>query len=119
MQEAKILTELITKVGKTKKCYCRTLFSQVRKTLSQTEKLLRHQMEELEKRDETVAKWLYENYYRLEETAKNDVLSVKRVKLLCSCRKIPVVYSFFDYVLENTTKLSKEDICEILRLCNE
>lgn len=120
MLEAQIITELITGIGKTKKCCCRTFFGVVGKTLSQTGKMLYSQSGDFVKdRDETVYKWLYENYYRLEETLRNDMLSLGRIKLLCSREKIPVVYQVFDYICVKNPELCEEDICEIFRLCNE
>ena len=120
MLEPNTISDLFANAGKTKKHSCKALFRNVRKKLSETRRMLYQKKDYGSFNDEEeVLRWLSENYSRLEECVKNDMLVLKTLRVLCRKGRNPLVYAVFGYILVRAPRLCEKELGEIFRICNE
>lgn len=121
MLELKTLKDILEADGKhSKKSSCRRLLKTVKRKLSETRKLLVNLSGvAVGFESGNAQRWLVENFSRLEETAKVDMMTLKHLQKLLGDGETPLFYRVFQYVLEKTARLEETDIKNILRVCNE
>ncbi|MBQ7399016.1 MAG: hypothetical protein IJW06_00960 [Clostridia bacterium] len=119
MLDLKTFSDILGAESKHKKDTCRHLVKKVKKTLGETRRLLYDDYELAEKSDREEAVWLYENFSHLEEVAKADTVTLKKLGRLLSRNGEPLFFGAFFYLLRKNAKLENEDIQSIVDLCNE
>ena len=120
MLEIKTLNDFLGAEGKhSKKCSCRKLLKRTKRSLRKIRRILMNEDDFACLREsENALVWLVENFSRLEETAKSDMLTLKHLPGVLGDREAPLFYKAFSNILGKNTRLEIEDIRDIVRVCN-
>ncbi|MBO4950032.1 MAG: hypothetical protein J6E38_03335 [Clostridia bacterium] len=120
MLELRTLADILKAQTKAERCSCRSFIKEVKTALSETHKKLAEEKDFVCRPErEEAARWMYENFPRLEETAKNDISVLKRLPRLAAKGKELLFCRAFSYILDKNKSLCRDEITEIFKTCNE